>query len=477
MEDVEKYFDKYNDIENLILDNKIEDEEDILLNLKNDLNEIKRYKYLVNKSKSIMIKINKSKNLLQTKKKLEKSINNKINLLNHHNVCTLTFIVDSYKSYLNIDYDLLNNKIENILLNLNTFHYLDFYSIVNQKKTKNNNLEKLIHSISFKNSFLYNPKIIFLEIFDVFDTSNSIINFLNKFHYIYIKKTKKILKRGFLFEMNDNIDDKNYIVKFQPNKSFMEILINKYLSKYNHLCDFILYPEYFFINKNNSYFYVIEKYDCDLYQYIKKKKEPLDQFEIIYIIQFVIKIIYYLHSLDIIYADIKLENFVVKIKDNKIKNIKLIDFDVSLFDKIPHEFNNFDPKIIKLLSNKKPRGTKIYMSSNKNMVKNNDIYSIGAFIIILFYKNAMKVLCENEESLTDSLLTKIHNRMILYKNKLEDDIYKIKLMKYIFRIYNDRRFTKYWTHQITMKNIYMNVKKCINQSITISELFHEFVII
>ena len=65
MKDVKKYFDKYNHLEELIYNNKIEDEEQILLELKNDLNQISKYKELVNKSKSLMIKINKSKNLLK----------------------------------------------------------------------------------------------------------------------------------------------------------------------------------------------------------------------------------------------------------------------------------------------------------------------------------------------------------------------------------------------------------------------------
>tara|TARA_B110000483_G_scaffold143862_1_gene171767 strand:+ start:947 stop:2383 length:1437 start_codon:yes stop_codon:yes gene_type:complete len=478
MEDVDKYFEKYNNIENLILDNKISDEEDILIHLKDDLKTINKYKNLVNKSKAIMIKINKSKHLLQNKKKMERSINHKIDLLNHHNITTLSLIVDSYKTYLNINYDSLNAKIENILLNINKFQYLDFYSVINNKKLKKNNLEKLIHSINFKNSFLFSPKIIFFDIFDVFDSYSTIINFLEKFNYIYYKKTKKMLKRGFLFEACDKNIQKDYIVKFQPNKSFMEILINKYLSKHNHLHDFILYPDYFFINKNNSYFYIIEKYDCDLYQFMKKRKTPLDDFQIILILQFLIKIIYYLHKLNIIYADIKLENIIVKINSNyNIKKIKLIDFDVSLFDILPNELSDFDPKILKLLNNKKPRGTKIYMSKNNSMEKSNDIYSLGTLIIILFYKNIMKILCENEEMLSDNLLSKMYNRLTFYKNKLENDEYKIKLMKYIFRIYNDRRFSKYWTHQISMKDIYINVKKCINQTISIDELFNEFVII
>jgi protein subunit release factor A len=69
MNDVKKYFDKYDNLEKVIYNNKINDEEQILIELKNDLNEISQCKELVNKSKSLMIKINKSKNLLKIKHK------------------------------------------------------------------------------------------------------------------------------------------------------------------------------------------------------------------------------------------------------------------------------------------------------------------------------------------------------------------------------------------------------------------------
>ena len=190
-----------------------------------------------------------------------------------------------------------------------------------------------------------------------------------------------------------------------------------------------------------------------------------------YIIKFLTKIIYFLHEIDIIYADIKLENIVVNLENNKISNMKLIDFDVSLFDNLPNEFENFDFKIQKLLNNKKPRGTKIYMSNNKIMEKSNDIYSFGTFLIILLYKNVIKILNDNKLKISDNLLFKILNRLTYYKNKIEDDQYKKKLIKYIFRIYNDKRFKHYWNNKISMKNIYNNVKKCIDQSINMNELY------
>ena len=476
MDDIERYFNKYNNIESLILENKIKDEEQVLINLKEDLLEINNCKDLVNKSKSIMIKINKSKHILQNKKKIENSINNNIDILNYTNLNTLHLIIDKYKPYFDINYNLLNSKIENIIENIPIFKHLDFYSIINYKKTKKNNLEKIICSINFKNSFMFYPKIIFLEKYNILDSYDSIIPFLKKFNYTYIVKTKKNLKRGFMFQMkNKNNYNYNYILKFQPNKSFIEIIINKYLSKHTHLHNYILFPEYFFVNNNNSYFYIIEKYDYDLFQYIKQKNGPMIDDQIILVIQTIITIIYNLHKLDIIYSDIKLENLVVNIKNDKIDKIKLIDFDVSIFNVIPPDFSHFDPKIIALLNNKKPRGTKIYMSSNKTMDKSNDVYSIGVFIIIILYKNIMKILKENNENIQENLMTKIHNRLIFYKNKLEEDECKIKLIKYIFRIYNDKRFNKYWTHKISMRCIYTFVKNCINQSITINELFDAFI--
>ena len=472
MNNLEKYIQKYDNIESN-LSNTISNENIILSDLKNDLDNIYNSKSLVNKSKALMIKINKSKNLLNNKKKLEEYINNKIELIDKNNIKILYKIIKIYKPYLNINYDKLNFKIENIIKHQNNFDDLDFYYIINYKKNKKNNLQKLVTSINFKNCFLFHPKILFLEYLEILDNSQNICRFIKKFNFIYHNISHKILKRGFLFEITH--DNLKYILKFQPNKSFIEILINKYLSKYSYLNEFILYPKYFFVNKNNSYFYIIEKYDCDLFTYIKNKKEPIDIKEIIFIIQFIIKIIYHLHNLNIIYADLKLENLVVNIKNNKINDMKIIDFDVSLFDELPNEFLDFEPKIINLLNNKKPRGTKFYQSSNNIMSKSNDIYSIGTFIIILLYKNTMKILHENYQELSDNLLSKILKRLTYYKNNLDDDSSKIKLIKYIFRIYNDKRFNNYWNHKIKIKNIYIYVKKCIQQSITIDELYTMFI--
>ena len=68
MNDLQKYYEKYNNIENKIIENNIDNEQEILTNLKDDLENINIHKDLVNKSKSLMIKINKSKNFINKKK-------------------------------------------------------------------------------------------------------------------------------------------------------------------------------------------------------------------------------------------------------------------------------------------------------------------------------------------------------------------------------------------------------------------------
>lgn len=469
MNDINTYLYKYNDIENQISNENINNQ-DLLNNLKNDIDDINKYKDLVNKSKSLMIKINKSSNIIMNKKKIEKKINKYIHLLDNQNISYLKLIQNIYNPFLNIDYDKLNNKIENIIINISDFQFLDFYSIINSKKLNKNNLHKIISYIS-KNNNLNIPKIMFLSYNDILETKNSIISFLNKFNFNYINKKNKTLKRGFIFQMKN--DNKHFIVKYQPNKSFIEIIINKYLSKFNQFKNYILFPKYIFINKNNSYFYIIEKYDCDLLKFLKITPF-IHSNTIIKIIQFISNCIYFMHNIGIIYGDIKLENIVVNYDNNyNIIDMKLIDFDVSLFNNIPKELNKIDEKILNLLQNKKPRGTKIYMSKNEFMENSNDIYSIGVFIIILFYKNILKVFNENNNIVSQHLKSKIIKKLDSLKNNIEKDQSKINLMKYIFRIYNDKRFKHFWNHQIPVKNIYYIVKNCIYQNIDSKQLYHE----
>ena len=68
---------------------------------------------------------------------------------------------------------------------------------------------------------------------------------------------------------------------------------------------------------------------------------------------------------DIIHGDLKLDNIILNVDKTEIKDIKIIDFDVSLFNSIPDKLYPIPEEYEKTLNNKKQRGTRIYMLKDK----------------------------------------------------------------------------------------------------------------
>lgn len=472
------------------------------------INDIKEYinseleikkanKKYINILKIILININKVNNNIRDKKEIEeymhvlmnkyifnqfienpennensKEDNEKIENKENNNNFICKEIFNLYKEYLSVDNKLLNNILEHNFIKRtsnieNENNYFELWKKINMKNGSHNNMTKII------NSFTQFPNILYLTNKFLLEEEDEILTFVKNIGYEYKENdiyNKLKLKRGFIKILEKN--NESYLLKFQPNKSFIEIIMNKYLSKYNQFKNLILFPEYIFINKNNSYFYVIQKYNCDLLKFIKIS--PFINIHSIFkIIHFITHIVFLMHNIDIIYGDVKLENIVINHDNFNITDMKLIDFDVSLFDTIPNEFKNFDDKILNLLKNKKPRGTKIYMSKNKYMEKSNDIYSIGVFIIILLYKNIFKLFNENDNIVSEHLKSKIIKKLNYFKNNIDNDDSKKKLMKYIFRIFNDKRFNHLWKHKISIKKLYTIVKDCIDQNIDAKQLYHQ----
>jgi serine/threonine protein kinase len=127
-------------------------------------------------------------------------------------------------------------------------------------------------------------------------------------------------------------------------------------------------------------------------------------------------------------------------KDYNINELKIIDFDVGLFNTIPENILPLPENYEKILNNKKIRGTRIYMLKDKFMSFKNDIYSLGVIALILLYKNIRLIIAVDKKNLCDD---NPKNKKIIIKNqnlmkklnklrdKIEDNKNKIKILDLI----------------------------------------------
>jgi serine/threonine protein kinase len=188
-----------------------------------------------------------------------------------------------------------------------------------------------------------------------------------------------------------------------------------------------------------------------------------------------------------IHCDLKLENIVVNIDENNdIKELKIIDFDVSVFNNIPKELDNISEKYKKILNNKKQRGTRIYMLKNETVQFNNDIYSLGVVLLILLYKN-IKLLIFQKKKIFENNLKKDKKQIIKYQNilkklnnlkeNIENNNNKIQilyLLEYFLKRYKNDSIDFLGINSNKFSYFKELIIDCINIKFNIDELYNKY---
>ena len=413
-----------------------------------------------------------------------------INLINNaNNIKKIIFysnkILNYLEKYKNIDYNNIINNYEKLLNNniLKDSNIIFILDIINKCKKNINNPTNILEKILFIiDNNIYNYVYFLNNNENLISEKTKAIEFISKIEFS-VKNFKEIdslnLKRGFIQGLTK--DNKDYLLKFQPNKSVMELLLNCYLkNKYHNF----LIPEYFFINSDNSYFYIIEKYKTDLYKYfnILEAKNKILYFDnIIHIIKFIINSIKILHNNNVIHSDLKLENIVLNYNHKfNITDLKIIDFDVGLFNIVPKSLDFVQDPYKKILNNRKPRGTRIYMIKEKEMDYTNDIYSLGVISLILLYKNTKLILSYNKKNTKDNKKILKYNNLLKKLNKHRDNIEdydtKIKMLNLIISFFkNEKNIDFIEKKNIIKLNYYKEfIINCLKTEHDIENLFKTY---
>lgn len=245
-----------------------------------------------------------------------------------------------------------------------------------------------------------NGRFKFLANSDSLILSNYVINnFLAKGSYSDVYST---------FNTEEN---KDYVVKIFKNYPIYEEYAQKeilFLKKLSH-DNIIKYNDHFTIQ--NHMFIVLEKFDCNLYEFYKLN----DKFDYSFIIINLLKSLEYLNNNEIIHCDLKPENILIKADINKkIYSIVICDFNSAVYTSDLLEKNN---NIVTLWY----RPPEIYRFGFFDC--KIDIWSLGCVIYEIFYKKPLFQAGINRNNLIQNRnLKNYHTKFFGYEfdNDLKD---------------------------------------------------------
>lgn len=377
------------------------------------------------------------------------------------------------------------NYFENNNINVYDIYFI-YNNILHNIKKNKSELNILLQSIDEN---IYNYVFLSENVdTDIYNDSCA-TSFVKKFGYkrkVFTEIETMKLKRGFIIGLEkDGID---YILKYQPNKSVSEIVINNYFRKKR--LENVVVSSFFYLNTDNSYFCIIKKYDTDLYKYfniLEKNNKEMTLDTIIKIYYTIISSIKEMKNNNVIHTDLKLENTVLKIgNDLNIDELKIIDFDLSVFNDENNGFIIEHAPYKKILLSKKNRGTKTYMKNCDKISFHNDLYSLGIIGIVLLYKT-IKMIIFNYNAYSSTLE---HNTKLIIKtkniykemSKLRDDITesnnKIKLLNLCIEFFSKLKKLKF-----NKCNFYSDVDKlyafknmiidCLNEKYDVDRLYEK----
>ena len=209
-------------------------------------------------------------------------------------------------------------------------------------------------------------------------------------------------------------------------------------------------------NENNKIYLVSEFIDgLNLEEYIINQKGQLDENTILLITKHMASGLQYLHNLNVMHRDIKPDNILLILENNKIINAKISDFGEAALYKKDKNYNFLENEF--LFSEMTQAGRKDYAApeikkGRKNYTLSVDIYSFGLVLIQMMFPCKTKETIKNGKKV-DKLVTIVK----IQENDFNRNLYSNELIKLVLKMIDDES-----TKRPSAEQIYNEVENMIN---------------